>query len=119
MRGGLRHTSGHALWMSGVILVVSSLWRGGMEILLDVTGNAAHDALGGVLGRTGEWLILAGALAGWAFYLRRRHHAAVPPTTAARLCVRGRVARCIEARPTPSRWPRTRRLATPRRLRAF
>jgi hypothetical protein len=106
--------------MSGVVIALSSLWRGGMEIVLDVTGNAAHDALGGVLGRTGEWLLLAGALAGWAVYMRRRHHGVVQ--VAARKSVRGRVARCIDARPTPTRWHRRRHveLAAPlRRLRPF
>src|SRR4051812_29371177 len=118
MRGGLRRTSGHALWMSGVVIGLSALWRGGMEILLDVGGNAAHDALGGVLGRTGEWLILASALAGWAVYMRRKQLVHCPPRQ--RKGVRGRIARCTEVRPTPSRWPRRRRhLMLTRRIRAF
>ena len=98
MRGGLRRTSGHALWMIGVVVALSSLWRGGMEILLDVTGNAAHDALGGVLGRTGEWLILAGVLAGWAVYIRRKHPIRCTPRGRRRVVCHALPVRSVRSR---------------------
>src|SRR5262245_66483041 len=97
MRGGLR-SSGHALWMSGVVIALSCLWRGGITILFDVGGNVAHDFLGGVLGRTGEWLILAAAMVGYAVYIRRKHR--FPGSSPSRNCTRWR---CRGSRELPSR----------------
>jgi len=116
-RRSWRSGSAHALWMSGVVIAVSSLWRGGLEILLDVGGNVAHDALGGFLGRTGEWLILAAALGGYAVYLRGRH-APADLSKSTRQRVRARVQRSEVVR--HARWPRRHgRLCFRRRARAF
>ena len=115
-RRSWRSGGAHALWMSGVVLAVSSLWRGGLEILLDVGGNAAHDVLGGFLGRTGEWLILAAALAGYAVYLRGRHAPAVRSNATVHHA-RARLQRSAMIRHV--RWPRRHGRLLPRRVRAL
>jgi len=59
---------------AAMMMLLSTVWRCAIAILPDVTGNAAHDMLGGFLGRSGEWmLLLAAALAAWAVYAHQRH----------------------------------------------
>jgi hypothetical protein len=122
MRGGLRRgTSGHAaLGMSAALMMLlSTLWRCAIAILPDVTGNAAHEALGGLVGRAGEWLLLlAAALTAWALYVHQKHLVrsssgnGVPPRTLPRHWREN--ARCGGiSRPVLSRQSRRRHVPMP------
>ena len=62
----------HTLLASGAVVALMSLWRAAATIISDLCANYAQDALNSCAGRTGEWLIIAGALTAYAWYSRRR-----------------------------------------------
>jgi len=90
----------HTLLASGAVVALMSLWRAAATVISDLCANYAQDALNSCAGRTGEWLIIAGALAGYAWYSRRRARAL---KSRPRMPARTRVARAVTL-------PRARRI---------
>jgi hypothetical protein len=80
-----------------------SLWRAAAAVISDLCANYAQDFLNNWAGRTGEVLIIAGALTAYAWYTRRH----------------GKKTVRVVGRPSRVRIVRARTALTPRRARTF
>jgi hypothetical protein len=93
------HRKASPLLVSGTVVAVMSLWRAAAAVISDLCANYAQDFLNTWAGRTGEVLIIAGALSAYAWHTRRHGNSNKSPISGP--TTRTRIART--ANPTKSR----------------